>query len=559
MYVRISNSGGRQYLRLVQAYRDENGKVRQRHLAQLGRLDELDERTVQGLIDSLRRFSGEAEPAGKGKRVEPQFERAREVGPQWLLTELWETLGLADLIRGALRSSRRGFDAQAAVRLMVFNRLCDPESKLGLLRWLEGVVVPGIDAAAITHQHLLRAMDALMDKREAIQKGLSRQLLPLIDRELSVVFYDLTTIRIHGESEVEGDLRRYGHSKELKGSARQCVLGLVQTAEGLPLDFDVFEGNVAEVKTLLPMLERCVKRYPIKRVIVVADRGLLSLDNVAEVERLQIAEGRTLEYILAVPAGRYRDFATVIDGLTFAEVKDSVREGELEGRRVVVAHDPERAKEQTERRREKLTALTEFGDALAAKLDAQDAGGNERGRRASDRGAYTRFSREVFDAHLSRFITPELESERFAFSVDEEAVEKAERLDGKLVLLTNVTDLQAEDIVERYKALADIERGFRVLKSEIEIAPVYHYKPDRIRAHAMICFLALLLHRVMRMRLKQKHSTFSVERALERLRGIQLHQVKIGARRLRGLTKITPEQLGLFEALEVKKPTANAV
>jgi hypothetical protein len=93
-----------------------------------------------------------------------------------------------------------------------------------------------------------------------------------------------------------------------------------------------------------------------------------------------------------------------------------------------VAHDPERAKEQTERRREKLTALTEFGDALAAKLDAQDAGSNERGRRASDRGAYTRFSREVFDAHFSRFITPELESKRFAFSVNEEAVEKAEGL-----------------------------------------------------------------------------------------------------------------------------------
>ena len=98
-----------------------------------------------------------------------------------------------------------------------------------------------------------------------------------------------------------------------------------------------------------------------------------------------------------------------------------------------------------------------------------------------------------------------------------------------------------------------------MLKRDIEIAPVYHYKPDRIRAHAMVCFFALLLHRVMRMRLKQKNSSFSVERALERLRGIQLHQVNIGARRLRGLTQITPEQLGLFEALEVKTPTANAV
>ena len=95
----------------------------------------------------------------------------------------------------------------------------------------------------------------------------------------------------------------------------------------------MFEGNVAEVKTLLPMLERCVKRHSNKRIIVVADRGLLHLDNVAEVERQQITEKRTLEYILAVPAGRYRDFATVIDGLSFAEAKDSIARVTWGGRR----------------------------------------------------------------------------------------------------------------------------------------------------------------------------------------------------------------------------------
>ena len=558
MYIRVSNSGGRQYLRLVEAYRDDKGKVRQRHIAQLGRVDQLDQRAIDGLINSLRRFASSEESA-ETEPSEAHFDRAREVGPTWLLTELWGTLGLSDLLRRALRPSRRRFDVEAAVRLMVFNRLCDPESKLGVLRWLEGVVAPGIDTAPITHQHLLRALDALMVQRETIQKGLSRRLLPLLDQELSVVFYDLTTIRIQGEGEREGDLRRYGYSKELKGPARQCVLGLVQTAEGLPLDFEVFEGNIAEVKTLLPMLERCVKRYPIRRVIAVADRGLLSLDNVAEVERLELAEGRKLEYILAVPAGRYRDFAELIDSLPFAADTESLCEGEFEGRRVIVAHDPERAHEQGGRRRQTLKELIALGDGLAAKLDAQEAGLNERGRRASDRGAYTRFARAVYEAHFSRYITPELASERFAFSVDEAALTQAETLDGKLVLLTNVDDIPAEGIVERYKALADIERGFRVLKRDIEIAPVYHYKPDRIRAHGMICFLALLLHRVMRLRLKQNNSPFSVERALQKLRAIQLHQVKYGSRRLRGLTKMTAQQLKLFKDLEVPKPVADVL
>ncbi|WP_022950134.1 IS1634 family transposase [Methylohalobius crimeensis] len=557
MYVRVSNSGGRKYLRLVESYRDENGRVRQRHIAQLGRLDELDEGQINGLIQSLRRFSGTEVPEAH-EGISPQFERALEVGPTWLLTELWETLGLGPMLRQALRSGRRRFDGEAAVRLMVFNRLCDPESKLGLLRWLEQVVVPGIDGSRISHPHLLRTMDALMAKREAIHKALSRRLLPLLDREVSVVFYDLTTIRIQGGGKVADDLRRYGLSKELKGPARH-VLGLVQTADGLPLDFELFEGNVAEVKTLLPMLERCLQQYPIERVIVVADRGLLSLDNVADLEQLTLADGRRLDYILAVPAGRYRDFAECIDGVAFAGESESVREDRLDGRRVVVAHDPERAQIQRERRRRKLDELVALGDRLAQKLDAQDAGQTERGRRASDRGAYSRFARAVHEAHFSRYIHTELDSDRFTFRVNEPALARSERLDGKRVLLTNAWDFQAEDIVARYKALADIERGFRVLKQDIEIAPVYHYKPDRIRAHALICFLALLMHRVMRRRLRQCHAPFSVERALEKLRAIQLHQVQIGYRTFRGLTQMTAEQLDLFKTMEVSQPKIDAL
>ena len=477
-----------------------------------------------------------------------------DTGPTWLLTELWESLGFGALLRQALRRGRRHFDAEAVVRLMVFNRLCDPSSKLGVLRWLEGVVVPGVETGRLTHQHLLRAMDALMRHREPIRKALCRCLLPLIDRELSVVFYDLTPLRVHGEGEVEGELRAWGRSKELEGHpARQVVLGLVQTADGLPLDFEVFEGNVAEVSTLVPVLERCRSSYAIDRMVVVADRGLLSLDNVEQIERLG------LEYILAVPAGRYRDFAGLLGQLVFEPEGESVRETQWQGRRLVVAHSPEQARLQGERRQEKLDELIAFGEKLAGKLDAQEAGQSERGRRASDRGAYSRFCRAVHEAHFSRFITPELESERFSFTVHEQAIERASWLDGKLVLLSNVGALPKEEIVSRYKALADIERGFRVLKRDLEIAPMYHYKPERIRAHVLLCFLALVLHRVMRMRLKAHDSPFSVERALEKLRGIQLHQVEIGHKRWRGLTKMTPEQLKLFETLEVKAPSAEAM
>ena len=162
----------------------------------------------------------------------------------------------------------------------------------------------------------------------------------------------------------------------------------------------------------------------------------------------------------------------------------------------------------------------------------------------------------MLEAEFSRFVQPDLQAERFSYSVDEAALARAEGLDGKLVLLTNVADLAAEEVVARYKALADIERGFRVQKSEIKIAPVYHRLPDRLRAHAMLCFLALLLHRVLRMRLRAGSTGSSVERTLESLKSIQYHRLSIDGRRLSGLTRLTPEQCSLFDHLEVDGGTA---
>jgi transposase len=128
-------------------------------------------------------------------------------------------------------------------------------------------------------------------------------------------------------------------------------------------------------------------------------------------------------------------------------------------------------------------------------------------------------------------------------------------LDGKLLLVTNVTALSPQAIVQRYKSLADIERGFRVLKSEIELAPVYHRLPQRIRAHAMICFMALILYRVMRQRLNMAQSNLSPERALAQLKRIHRHRIKVNDRALHGVSTLTKDQTGLLGALTLQKPT----
>jgi transposase len=550
MFTRLTRSGSRTYLQIVESFR-KGPDVRQRVIANLGRLDQLEPHHLDPLINGLNRALGRSQNTAQPV----EYESARAYGDVYALHALWKELGLGDAVKCALRSSRREFDAEALVRAMVFNRLCAPDSKLGCLEWLETVAIPGMPAA-VTHDQLLRTMDALMDRSEAVEAAVAKLLRPMLDQQLSVVFYDLTTVRIHGEAKLPNDLRAFGMNKETGGIARQFVLGVVQSAEGLPLMHTVHAGNVAETKTLKAMLANVLQRFPVERVIVVADRGLLSLDNVAELGELATTTQRKLQFILAVPARRYAELGGTLEGLTFEPERESLAEGKFADHRLVVAHDPKRAAEQSAKRRAKIAAIEALADKLVNKLDAQDAGQSARGRKASDRGAYSRFQKALAEAKLTRYLRADYRADRFSYAVDEAAITDAERFDGKLVLLTNVLDFSTEQIVTRYKSLADIERGFRVLKSDLEIAPVFHRLPDRIRAHALICFLALVMYRVMRMRLKASGSERSPKTTLEILRRIQQHRVTIGQHAYTGTSKTTSEQLDLFAALKLAKPQA---
>lgn len=560
MFIKVTQSGGRRYAQLVESFRNEAGQPRQRTVCTLGRLETGGE--VDKLIAALHRAQGDsAAPVDPLKDL--RFLGSRPAGDVWALSQLWHSLGLDDL-QAAWRRSRSQLDVLACLRAMVFNRLCDASSKLGVLRWLQTVALPvdfGFAEGLPQHQQLLRAMDVIDEHSEALRSRLAVLLRPLIDHDLSVAFYDLTTVEVSGEAVLDEDVRVHGMSK--RGAIeRQFMLSLVQTADGLPIDHEVHPGNVAEARTLLPMIRALLARYPLKRVVLVADRGLLSLGNLDELAELQgtlHSEGLDvrLEYILAVPAARYGEIADSLRLLVDHHPADRpwVSELDWQARRLVIAHDPEVAARRTQARRAAIGELVTQGQRWGGKLDAQDAGQRRRGRPLSDSGAKARFYHAVRDANLAHLIKVDLHREAFSFSVDEDRQQYLERLDGKLLLVTN-TDAAAADVVSRYKSLADIERGFKVLKSDIEIGPVYHRLPRRIRAHALVCFLALILYRVLRMRLKAAKREESPTRLLEQLRRVQQQTVAAaGGRTLHGLTELSPEQKKLFTALELPLPT----
>ena len=557
MFLKITRSGPRQYLQLVEAFRDDAGKAKHRTLVTLGRLDQLTE-SLDSVISGLLKVTGRPDFLN-APSPDVEFESARALGNVWALNELWESLGFGEL-RRVFKKTRHSIDIEALIRVMVFNRLCDPESKLGVLRWLDTVAMPGVEMESITHQHLLRSMDALVDHQTEVDAVVANLLRPLIDQELSVVFYDMTSIRTEGTSDQEGDVRRFGMAKEGL-IARQVMLGVVQTGDGLPIYHEVFAGNTAESPTLLPTLKTVLERFPsIRRVVLVADRGLLSLDNLEALSEIRLESGEPLEFVLAVPGRRYSEFAELLD--TFqAQCVDAEQEIVAElpwrGLRLVVAHDPDVAKDAQALRRERIEALEAQASAWVGKLDAQDAGVKARGKKLSDSGAKARLYHAVKEAHLANIIRVDLKNELFAYEIDPDALALAELMDGKLLLVTNTPDLSPQGVVDRYKSLADIERGFRVLKSEIEIGPVFHRLPSRIKAHAAICFIALILYRVMRQRLRSADAQLSPERALAELQKLQHHQIRINQaeRPVTGISRLSDTQDRVFAALKLKKPT----
>ena len=306
---------------------------------------------------------------------------------------------------------------------------------------------------------------------------------------------------------------------------------------------------------------------PLKRVVLIADRGLLSVNNLDELAALQAAlkaQGRevAVDYILAVPASRYGDFAESLGAMAAQQPSNAEWVSETQwaapdkpSRRLVVAHDPVAGARRTQARQTAIDDLIKLGQQWSGKLDEQDAGKRSKGKPLSDSGAKARFYHAVKHASLAHLIKVDLKAEAFSYTVDEDRQRYLELLDGKLLLVTNTAEPAAE-VVKRYKSLADIERGFRVLKSDIEIGPVYHRLPQRIRAHSLICFIALILYRVMRMRLKASRREESPTRLLELLRRIHQQTVQTAdGQKLSGLTEIAPLQKSLFAALDLPQPT----
>ncbi|MEW6442735.1 MAG: IS1634 family transposase [bacterium] len=550
MFVRVVTS--RQHtktyrsLQICESYRDPSrgGVPRTRVLAHVGQVDRFSQRDVDSIINGLLRVFGR--PSAKDTAVVD----GKDFGHIYALGEIWKRLGIGEILRGHAGKSGHEFDLEAHVKLMVFNRLCDPCSKLALLEWADGVYLPGLELEKLEYHHLLRTMDWLIEKKETVEKEVSQKMLTLFDGEPDLVFYDVTSSYFEAERSVqEEDIRQYGYSRDHRPERRQIVIGLVMTRNGLPLAHHVFPGDRPDKKTVAEAVRDLKERFGIRRAVFVGDRGMMSEEN------LDAILDAGFDYLISLPMRHSKAVHLLLKELEGSWKKDprAAEQFHLEqeegGYSLAVAFDPALAAQTRSGREERLKKADRFIEALQRRLKQEV---RRRGRPLTAQGAFEQIHDYLRDRKLLRYYRLELTSEGLEVTTDEAARKLEQMIDGKIVVESSCQDLTARDLIERYKELADIERAFRTLKSSLEIRPVYHWTEKRIRAHVFICVLALQVHRYMRKRLQG--SNLSVERSIQRLRTLKAGTLQAASATVPYLAAVNDKHKEVYEQLELPLP-----
>jgi hypothetical protein len=463
MFVRVKRSvqesGTYEYLQIVESVRD-GARIRQRVIGNLGRRDQLvADGTLEGLLQSLAKFSQRLRVVDKVRTEGLQAHQARSWGPALVFDRLWQDQGLPAILARLTRGRRFEFEVERACFALALQRLCAPGSDLHGAAWLPTIECPGVAGLAL--HHLYRTTGVLAGVRSDLERELFAQDRDLFTQTLDLVFIDTTSTYIYRGTETP--LRRRGYSRDRMPDQPQVVVCLAVDRNGWPIAWDLLPGNTADQPAFRQMLASLRERFHIRRIIVVADRGMLSRATIALLTDDATApfefilgcrmrqQTEVVETVLA-RAGRYQAVAENLE----------VKAVTVGGRRYVICRNPVEAKKDAAAR---AAILAHLETAL------------QRGPKAV-----------IGNTGFRRF----LRIARGAVSIDRAAVARDERLDGKFVLRTN-TELPPDEVARAYKSLWRVERAFRETKATLEVRPIFHHRDDTTVGHIVACFLALRL------------------------------------------------------------------
>src|SRR6266498_3990553 len=529
-----------------------DGKIKPDVLMNLGRVDQVDVEGLRRLAASINKHFGDGDGPADAAEVglaadEPplQIINTRPVVAVWLIDGLWRRLEVGAAVRATTDGRRFTTNME---RVLVANRAVAPMSKLSAAEWVcEDAVIAGL--SAMDEDQAYRAMDLLVDADTAgrVQEAVFFAVANLLNLEVDLLFFD-TTSTYFERDEDDGDdaLRRYGHSKDHRPDLPQIVIGLAVTKEGIPVRCWCWPGNTNDQQVLAEVRDD-MRDWKLGRVITVVDRGFSSADNLAYLRRagghyiagMRMRDGNPLAEAALARQGRYQQ---VRDNLRVKEVR-------LDGteQRFVICHNPDQAIRDQANREEAITRIEAELDRIRTQRQ------RDRTRQLNDK-ARTRAEAGHARAECALRDHPALgrwlrQQPNGRLVIDRAKVKAEQRLDGKYLLATSDPDLSAEDVALGYKNLLEAERGFRDLKSHLLLRPVFHRLEHRIRAHVLLCWLALLLTRVAERSCEQTWRRINRETS-------RLPQVTLAgeAGTIAQTTPLRPTHRAIYQALSIDPP-----
>jgi transposase len=573
MYLRTVRAKGAEgvefeYIRLVEAYW-ETGRSKQRIIANLGRKDLLAPH-LESLIELL---SGGKKTKSSSVCAGPiEATHAACWGPMLVARSLWRELGLEsilDALAPKTKSMQKAGRLPLADRVLVLvaNRLCRPGSEHALAQWLESDFVCGRDGKRILApwkqqgrvrvdlnwlQEWYRTLDQLLACKDRIEVQLFGRLRDLFHLQVEMVFYDLTSTYFEGRGPV--GLAGFGHSRDGKPRNRQVQVGLVMI-NGWPIAHHVFNGSLRDCQTLESVLKDLQQRFGLGRVIFVGDRGMVTIQNLAILR--QRGQGYLVglkrrrneqvnRYIEAAAEGPWQECPV---GITAREKEQVPRTmvtevaGEEPGVRVFVVQSEERLSFERAMREAAMEKTRQALEKLALRVAA---GRLKKAQKIGEAAA-----RILGRNHGSRYYGWSFEQGVFRYFEHPVHLSPEKALEGKYVIQTEEVDLSAVQAVEGYKDLSEVERSFRELKDLIEMRPIYHHRPKRVRAHIFVAALAFLLARTLEKKLKAAGVPMSSAQALEALRTMHVVDIRVGPEIRRGVTAGNHQARQILAALGI--------
>lgn len=523
MFVRVKCSVAKgtayEYLQIVRSYR-EGGKVKQQIIGSLGRRDQLlASGELDGLLKSLAGFSEKLRVVEVVRNSGLAARQARTWGPALVFGRLWERQGLPEVLKKLAQGRKFEFDVERACFALALQRLCAPGSDLQGSGWLQTVEAPGLEGLAL--QHFYRTTAFLAQVRQDLEGALFRRDRDLFNQTLDLVFIDTTSLYCYRDAETE--LRRRGYSRDRRPELPQVVLCVAVDRQGWPIAWEVFPGNTADGAALRQVVALLRERFSIGRVVVVADRGMLSKETL---KLLAGHETAPFDYVLGCRLRRQKEVREEVLGRggRYHKVADNleVKEVRVKERRYVVCRNLKEAKKDAAARL-----------ALVEKLQITLAREGEKGL-MGNRG-------------FARFL------KTGRATLDEAALAADARLDGKFVLTTN-TEMPAEQVALTYKSLWRVERTFREQKSTLEVRPLYHQRDDTCIGHIVAGFLALRLEVDLQRRLEERGAEVSWPDLMRDLSQVQAVLVEMDGRRYRLRTDLVGAAHQAFAAAGVRPP-----